>query len=126
VHCDFDIDHPGKDSYRHRKAGATEVLITSAKRWALIHELDDAEPDPSEQLRRLAPCDLVLVDDSRARQIPTIEIYQAATSRSLLFQSDRNIVAIATDTPIASSLPQLGIDDMRESRDLSALPRFFA
>src|SRR5215831_1746767 len=71
AHHEFDVDHPGKDSFRHRHAGCTEVMVVSSKRWALMHELRGAgEPGLQEQLKRLSPCDLVLVEGYKTAAIP--------------------------------------------------------
>ena len=106
AHHDFDIDQPGKDSYRHRQAGASEVLITSGQRWALMHELRGAEePDLQAHLARLSPCDLVLVEGFKREPMPKLEIHRAANGKPLLFPADPHIVAIATDAPLATALP---------------------
>jgi molybdopterin-guanine dinucleotide biosynthesis adapter protein len=106
AHHDFDIDQPGKDSYRHRKAGAGEVLITSDQRWALMHELrGEPEPDLASHLARLSPCDLVLVEGFKHAALPKLEIHRAANGKPLLFAQDPHIVAIASDTHIATTLP---------------------
>ena len=106
AHHDFDIDQPGKDSYRHRQAGATEVLVSSDQRWALMHELRGAEaPSLQALLARLSPCDLVLVEGFKREPIPKLEIHRLANAKPLLFPEDPNIIAIASDAPIATSLP---------------------
>lgn len=102
AHHRFDIDRPGKDSWRHREAGASEVLITSAGRWALLHELrDEAEPTLATQLARLAPCDLVLVEGYRDADLPKLEVHRPAVGQRLLAPSDPAVVAVATDLPAA-------------------------
>lgn len=112
AHHDFDIDRPGKDSYRHREAGATEVMLASSKRWVLMHELrDEPEPDLPQQLSRLAPCDLVLVEGFKRQPIPKVEIYRAAIGKPLLHPADEHIVAIATDSPLNTTLPQFDLND---------------
>ena len=106
AHHDFDIDQPGKDSYRHRQAGATEVLVSSDQRWALMHELRGAEaPSLQALLAQLSPCDLVLVEGFKREPIPKLEIHRLANAKPLLFPEDPNIIAIASDAPIATSLP---------------------
>lgn len=106
AHHDFDIDQPGKDSYRHRQAGATEVLVSSAQRWALMHELRGAEePSLQAHLARLSPCDLVLVEGFKREPIPKLEIHRQDNAKPLLFTQDPHIVAIATDVPIEAPLP---------------------
>lgn len=115
AHHAFDVDQPGKDSWRHRQAGATEVLISSAARWALMHELrSEAEPELPQLLERLSPCDLVLVEGFKQQPIPKIEIHRKATGLALLYPDDPHIVAIATDAPIESGLPRFGLDDHPE------------
>ena len=100
AHHRFDIDKPGKDSWRHREAGASEVLITSAGRWALLHELrDEAEPSLATQLGRLSPCDLVLVEGYRDADLPKLEVHRPAVGQRLLAPSDPAVVAVATDEP---------------------------
>lgn len=112
AHHEFDIDRPGKDSYRHRAAGAAEVLITCGQRWALMHELRGApEPPLEEQLQRLSPCDLILVEGYKHSAIPKIEVHRPSLGRPLLHPQDPNIVAIATDTPIAVSIRALDLND---------------
>ena len=111
AHHDFDIDQPGKDSFRHRKAGAGEVLITSDQRWALMHELRGVpEPDLATHLARLSPCDLVLVEGYKHAAIPKLEIHRAGNGKPLLFSQDPHIIAIATDTRIATTLPTFDLN----------------
>ena len=99
AHHRFDIDHPGKDSFRHRQAGCGEVLITSGVRWALMHELRGAPELSLQTLARMSPCDLVLVEGYKAAPIPKLEIWRAAAGKALLYPPDPHILAIATDTP---------------------------
>jgi molybdopterin-guanine dinucleotide biosynthesis protein B len=102
AHHSFDIDRPGKDSYRHRAAGCMEVLVTSRERWALMHELRGGrEMTLAETLARLSPCDLVLVEGYKAAPIPKLEIWRPAAGKPLLFPRDPHIIAIATDSPDA-------------------------
>ncbi|MGH8672229.1 MAG: molybdopterin-guanine dinucleotide biosynthesis protein B [Burkholderiales bacterium] len=112
AHHDFDVDQPGKDSHRHRMAGCSEVLVSSAKRWALIHELRDApEASLEEHLERLSACDVVLVEGfKRNESIPKLEIHRAAGGKPLLYAEDPQIVAIATDSKINTRLPLLDIN----------------
>ena len=115
AHHRFDVDHPGKDSYRHRHAGCSEVLVTSGERWALMHELRGGrELTLDETLARLSPCDLVLVEGYKAAPIPKLEIWRAAAGKPLLYPRDHYILAIATDTP--ARLPEPPAD-----RELSVL-----
>jgi molybdopterin-guanine dinucleotide biosynthesis protein B len=111
AHHLFDIDRPGKDSYRHREAGASEVLITSDQRWVLMHELrDEAEPGLHEQLTRFSACDLVLVEGYKHAAIPKLEIHRPSVGKPLLHPDDDNIVAIATDVPIDTTIPVLDLN----------------
>lgn len=111
AHHDFDIDQPGKDSFRHRKAGAGEVLITSEQRWALMHELCGApEPDLANHLERLSPCDLVLVEGFKHAAIPKIEIYRMANGKPLLFPQDPHIIAVASDKQLETTLPNFDLN----------------
>ena len=119
AHHQFEVDQPGKDSYRHRQAGCTEVLVSSSRRWALMQELrGDAEPALDEQLRRFSPCDLVLVEGYKHDPIPRIEVHRAGGDRPLLFPRDPHVIAVATDEPLETKLPQFGLDDA------SAIARF--
>lgn len=111
AHHDFDVDQPGKDSYRHRAAGCTEVLVASRRRFALMHELRDApEPTLAELLARMGPCDLVLVEGfKREPGLPKLEVHRPAIGKPLLYPEDPAIVAIATDAPVATPLPQFDL-----------------
>ncbi|MBI2310952.1 MAG: molybdopterin-guanine dinucleotide biosynthesis protein B [Betaproteobacteria bacterium] len=112
AHHDFDIDKPGKDSYRHRRAGATEVMITASRRWVIMHELgNEPEPELPEQLKRLSPCDLVLVEGFKRQPIPKLEIHRKEAHKPLLFPEDKHVVAIATDEKLDTTLPQFGLED---------------
>ena|SRR5437867_3547775 len=112
AHHEFDIDQPGKDSHRHREAGCKEVLVTSAVRWALMHELrGDAELTLDAALERLAPCDLVLVEGFKAAPIPKLEVYRGSVGKPLLHPHDSHIVAVATDGPLTTALPTLPLGD---------------
>lgn len=112
AHHEFDVDHPGKDSWRHRRAGCTEVLVSSSTRWALMHDLRGApEPSLAEQLRHLSPCDLVLVEGWKSDPIPRIEVHRAGGDRPLLYPNDPHVLAVATDEPLATALPQFDLDD---------------
>ena len=112
AHHEFDVDQPGKDSYRHRHAGCTEVLVSSSKRWALMHELRGAaEPSLQEQLTHLSPCDLVIVEGYKGEPVAKIEVHRRASPTPLLHPEDPHIVAVATDEPLETSLPQIDVDD---------------
>ncbi len=111
AHHAFEIDHPGKDSHRHRHAGCREVLITSANRWAVMHELRGRdELTLAEALAQLSPCDLVLVEGFKHEPIPKIEIYRAAIGKPQLFPNDRHVIAVASDQPVDTALPQLDLN----------------
>ena len=115
AHHDFDIDQPGKDSYRHRQAGASEVLITSDRRWALIHELRGApEPKLAVHLATLAPCDLVLVEGFKREPIPKLEIHRLANAKPWLYPEDPYVIAVATDAAPQTSLPHFALDAVGE------------
>lgn len=112
AHHKFDIDHEGKDSWRHRNAGCREVLISSSRRWSLMHELRGEPELPLDALLgKLAGCDLVLVEGFKRAGIPKIEVYRAAVGEPLLFPDDPNIIAIATDAAVDTTLPRLDIND---------------
>ena len=111
AHHTFDVDQPGKDSFRHRHAGCTEVLVTSSRRWALMHELRGApEPTLNEQIERLSPCDLLLVEGFKHEQIPKLEVYRAVVGESMIHPHDSNIVAIASDAKVDTQLRQLDLN----------------
>ena len=119
AHHGFDVDQPGKDSYRHRHAGCREVLVSSGIRWALLHELRGVrEMTMDEALARLSACDLALVEGFKTAPIPKLEIWRAAVGKALLHPGDPHILGIATDSPEAlpegtsRRLPVLGLDDI--------------
>ena len=112
AHHTFDVDHPGKDSYRHRQAGATEVLVTSSRRWVLMHELRGAhEPSFEEQVRHLSPCDLLIVEGFKHAPIPKLEVWRAVTGEAMLHPNDPHIVAVASDVKVETRLPYLDLND---------------
>jgi molybdopterin-guanine dinucleotide biosynthesis protein B len=114
AHHEFDVDHPGKDSYRHRQAGCTEILVTSRTRWALLHELRGrAELTLADALARLSPCDLALVEGYKRAPIPKLEVHRVVLGKPLLHPGDPHIVALATDAPerfAAGPLPAYRLD----------------
>ena len=114
AHHEFDVDRPGKDSWTHRQAGATEVLISSARRWALMHELRDApEPGLVELLARLSPVDLVVVEGFKRSRHPRIEVYRAANGKPPFHPDDPGIVAVASDVPFPGArVPVVHLDDI--------------
>jgi len=113
AHHAFDIDQPGKDSWLHRQAGASEVLVASANRFALIHELRGAaEPSLDDLVARLAPADIVLVEGFRHGAHPKIEIFRPEVGKAALHPDDTNIVAVASPAPVAGlTLPWLPLND---------------
>ena len=113
AHHAFDLDQPGKDSHTHRLAGATEVLVSSSSRWALIHELRGAaEPALPALLRKLNPVDLVLVEGFKRGTHPKLEVYRGALGKPLLCADDPRVVAVATDAALPQvKVPVLALDD---------------
>lgn len=112
AHHEFDLDQPGKDSFRHREAGCREVLVTSAVRWALQHELrGDQELTLAQALQRLSPCDLALVEGFKGAAIPKLEVYRESVGKPLLHPRDPEIVAVATDGPLETALPVLPLGE---------------
>lgn len=114
AHHAFDVDRPGKDSYRHREAGATEVLIASAARWALMHEnRGEPEPELADLLPRLSPVDLVLVEGFKRQSHDKLEVHRPSLGKPLLAPDDPNVVAVAADAPVAGlRVPLLDLDDV--------------
>jgi molybdopterin-guanine dinucleotide biosynthesis protein B len=113
AHHDFDIDVPGKDSWVHRQSGATEVLVSSGQRWALMRELRGAaEPKLPELMARMARVDLVIVEGFKTEPHRKIEVHRAANGKPVLFPSDPQIAGIAADTDIETTLPVAHLDDI--------------
>jgi molybdopterin-guanine dinucleotide biosynthesis protein B len=120
AHHAFDVDQPGKDSWRHRQAGAREVMISSQNRWALMHELRGApEPTFEELVRRMSPVDLLLVEGFKHHPHPKIEVYRPSLGKPLLHPEDPSVVAIASD----EMMPGLGLPWLPRS-DVSAVATF--
>lgn len=119
AHHGFDVDTPGKDSHTHRQAGASEVLVASAHRFALMHELrDEAEWPLRALLGKLSPVDLVLVEGFKRENHPKIEVFRAANGKSPLHPDDSQVKAIATDAPFDGlDLPQVHLDDVEAIAD---------
>ena len=112
AHHRFDVDHPGKDSHRHRIAGATEVLLASRNRFALMHELRDApEPTLSMLLERLSPVDLVLIEGYKRDAHPKVEAHRASTGNPLIASGDPTIRAVASDTAMVLDRPVFDLND---------------
>jgi molybdopterin-guanine dinucleotide biosynthesis protein B len=113
AHHKFDIDTPGKDSWRHREAGAEEVLVSSVNRWALIHELrGEREPRLPELLQKLSRVDLVVIEGYKSEPHNKIEVYRAENGKPLLFPADPDIVGIAADVAVETRLPTAHLDDI--------------
>ena len=120
AHHGFDLDKPGKDSFMHRASGATEVIISSERRWAVLHELrDEAEWDLPALLSKASPVDLVLVEGFKRDPFPKLEIYRQANGKPLLHPDDRHIVAVASDTELPEvKLPVIDLNDIEAIADL--------
>jgi molybdopterin-guanine dinucleotide biosynthesis protein B len=120
AHHDFDIDVPGKDSWLHRQAGATEVLVGSARRWALMHELREAsEPRLPELLAKMSPVDLVVVEGFKREPLRKIEVHRRANGKPPLFPGDPDIVGLITDADgLGAALPTVHLDDIEAAADL--------
>ncbi len=114
AHHNFDVDKPGKDSYEHRAAGAREVLVTSANRWALMHELQGApEPDIDTLIRRMSPVDLLLIEGFKHHSHTKLEVHRPSLGKPLLAHDDQRVVAVASDAPIEGlGVPRLDLDDV--------------
>ena len=114
AHKGFDIDHPGKDSHNHRVAGATEVLVSSPRRWALMHEIRDDEPELTlnELLPKLSPVDLLLIEGFKREPHEKIEVWRPAVGKPMIAPGDPSIVAIASDSPVPDApVPVFDLDD---------------
>ena len=116
AHHVFDIDTPGKDSYEHRAAGAIEVAVTSARRWAILHEnIDEPEPSLDQIVARMSPADLFLIEGFKTAPHPKIEVWRAAAGTNLICRTDPSIVAVATDGDPAGlvgiAVPVLDLND---------------
>ena len=112
AHHTFDVDHPGKDSYRHRQAGAQQVLLASGTRWALMSELRGAaEPPLADLLRLLSPVNLVLVEGWKRDTHPKVEAWRAETGHPLIAPTDPTILAVASDTALELDRPVFDLND---------------
>jgi molybdopterin-guanine dinucleotide biosynthesis protein B len=120
AHHAFDVDKPGKDSHNHRLAGAHEVLISSARRWALMHELrGEAEPTLAELVPHLSPVDLVIVEGFKTETHAKLEVHREAVGKPLLYPNDPNIVAIVSDRrPPSARLPFADLNDIEAIANL--------
>jgi molybdopterin-guanine dinucleotide biosynthesis protein B len=119
AHHEFDVDVPGKDSWVHRQSGATEVLVSSARRWALMHELRGAdEPRLPELLAKMARVDLVVIEGFKREAVNKIEVHRAANGKPLLFPDDPRVVGIASDIAVETTLPVAHLDDIAGAAEL--------
>jgi len=118
AHHEFDIDQPGKDSWRHRQAGAREVMVASSRRFALMHELrDEPEPSLAELAARMAPVDLLLVEGFKREPHPKLEVHRPSVGKPFLYPDDPHIVAIASDRPLTVPLTVLPLADVAAIAD---------
>jgi len=111
AHHGFDMDRPGKDSYRHRAAGAAEVLVMGGSRWALLHEMAGPPPPFEALLGRLAPVDLVLVEGFKSHPYPKIEVYRPALGKPPIWPEQPGVLAVATDGEAPGAPIRLPLDD---------------
>ncbi len=119
AHHAFDVDVPGKDSYEHRQAGATEVLVTSTNRWALMHELRGAaEASVEDLIRHMTPVDLLIIEGFKHHAHDKLEIFRRGVGKPLLCVDDPRIVAVASDGPVPEArVPRLALDDTQSIAD---------
>jgi molybdopterin-guanine dinucleotide biosynthesis protein B len=119
AHHGFDLDRPGKDSYRHREAGAREVMLVADSRWALLHEMGEAPPPPLEGLlARLAPVDLVVIEGFHTHRHAAIEVYRPSEGHELMWREGSDIVAVASDEKLADlAAPVLDLNDAESIAD---------
>ncbi len=111
THHGFDMDKPGKDTYRHREAGAHEVLVASGTRWALLHEVVGQEPDLPVLLERMEPVDLILVEGYKTHPFPKLEVYRPAVGKLPIWPEQPDIVAVASDTVVETDRTMLQLND---------------
>jgi molybdopterin-guanine dinucleotide biosynthesis protein B len=114
AHHGFDVDQPGKDSYEHRQAGATEVVVSSARRWALMHETRaGVEPTPEELMRHMSEVDLLLIEGFKRERHDKLEVWRQSAGNPLLAREDPSILAVASDGPVPGlRIPVLELDDI--------------
>jgi molybdopterin-guanine dinucleotide biosynthesis protein MobB len=125
AHHAFDIDQPGRDSFQHREAGATEVLVSSVNRWALIHELrNENEISLNDVLSKLTPVDLVLIEGYKHDEHPKLQVYRPDVNKEVMLGNIPNIVAIASNQPLQSTVPVLNLNNIEEVADF--ILRFFS
>jgi molybdopterin-guanine dinucleotide biosynthesis protein B len=120
AHHGFDLDTPGKDSFMHRAAGATEVIISSGKRWAMLHELrDEPEWNLADLVAKMSPVDLVLVEGFKRDAFPKLEIHRVANGKPLLHPDDPHIVAVASDSVLPEAkVPVVDLNNIDAIADL--------
>jgi len=120
AHHGFDLDQPGKDSFFHRAAGATEVIISSARRWAILHELrEESEWDLGALVAKMSPVDLIVVEGFKRDAFPKLEIHRAANGKPLIHPEDPHIVAVASDVPLPQvTLPVVNLDNIEAIAEL--------
>lgn len=120
AHHAFDVDQPGKDSYEHRQAGASEVLVSSARRWVQMHEVGDgAEATLPELLHRVSPCDLILIEGFKSAQHAKLEVFRQANGKSPLHPEDARIIVVASDQPFAEArVPIVDLNDIPAIADV--------
>ncbi|WP_085901123.1 molybdopterin-guanine dinucleotide biosynthesis protein B [Kiloniella majae] len=123
AHHKFDVDKPGKDSYEHREAGASEVMISSGNRWALMHELrDEKEPTLEELVPHMTPVDILLIEGFKRESHKKLEVFRPALGKRMLHKDDPNIIGIATDDEeIDTSLPIINLNDIEAIADFICL-----
>lgn len=120
AHKGFDIDYPGKDSHNHRTAGATEVVVSSPTRWAVMHELrGESEPTLEELIARVTPVDLLLVEGFKRDRHPKLEVWRRAVGKALIAVEDPTIVAVASD----GAVPEAGVPvfDLEDADGIAGL-----
>ena len=118
AHHEFDVDKPGKDSWLHRQAGASEVMVASSRRFALMHELHEApEPSLDALIARMAPVDLLLVEGFKAHPHPKLEVHRPSVGKPFLYPDDPHIVAVASDEPLTVPRPVLPLADAKAIAD---------
>ncbi len=114
AHHSIDLDRPGKDTWRHREAGASEVLLATSRRYILMHELrNEAEPPLADLIARLTPVDLVIVEGFKGTHLPKIEVHRAERGTALIARSDPDVVAVASDVAFTDlNVPVIPLDDV--------------
>jgi len=111
AHHGFDIDKPGKDSWRHREAGASEVVLLTDRRWVLMHESREVPPQLDEMIARLSPCDLVVLEGFKTSSFDKIEVHRPANGKPLLWPETPGLIAVASDSKVDCPLQQLDLND---------------